>query len=98
MMPTYDLVPEDLAGERALTGLESLSQLPQISVDDPAIISLRVDLEMSKDEIEGRVVKFLRRSLKAGISPFYRLVVATPISQKPIHISNDGNYYYGWTL
>jgi len=97
MMPSYELVPEDLEGERALYELDSLQQLPQISVDDPAVLSLRGELEMSKDDIEGRVVKFLRRSVKAGISPYYRIIVASPIASETMKMS-WGKYYYGWTL
>jgi len=97
MMPSYELVPEDWEGERILENLEP-HQLPLISVDDPAVLSLRVELEMSKDDIEGRVVRFLRRSLKAGISPYYRLIVESPIGKAPIHPAGSGMIYYGWSL
>jgi len=44
---------------------------------------------MTKEEIDGRVVKFLRRSLKAGVAPFYRVIVDTPIGRDGIN---------GWSL
>ena len=89
MMPTYYLVPENMEGERGLSGIDSVRQLPQISIDDPAIISLRAENGMTKEEIDGRVVKFLRRSLKAGVAPFYRVIVDTPIGRDGIN---------GWSL
>ncbi len=105
MMPSYDLVSEEDAEIMLNTHNISNRQLPQISVDDPAILSLREEVEMGANEIDGRIVKFLRRSLKAGISPFYRVVVRTPIATDPMKVIGGDSeygikptaYYYGWT-
>nr|BAR34903.1 RNA polymerase subunit RPB5 [uncultured Mediterranean phage uvMED] len=83
MMPTFTLMePSDIQEDFHLSSLSSMDELPKISVDDPAIISLKVELDMNNEELSGRVVKFLRRSLKAGIAPFYRQIVATPIAKE----------------
>ena len=80
-MPSFSLLGNDeLSNERYLTNIDA-SQLPKISVDDPAILSLRQETGLSISELDGRVVKFLRRSLKAGISPFYRQIVNSSISK-----------------
>tara|TARA_B100001778_G_C18590234_1_gene631945 strand:+ start:302 stop:580 length:279 start_codon:yes stop_codon:yes gene_type:complete len=81
MMPSFSLVEnEELSNERYLSNIDP-SQLPKISVDDPAILSLREETGFSAMQLDGKVVKFLRRSLKAGISPFYRQIVNTSISK-----------------
>ena len=81
MMPSFSLLDgDDLSSEYHLEGIDP-SQLPKISVDDPAILSLRQETGLSISELEGRVVKFLRRSLKAGIAPFYRQIVNSSISK-----------------
>ncbi len=83
MMPTFTLMePSDIQEDFHLSSLSSMDELPKISVDDPAIISLKVELDMNNEELSGRVVKFLRRSLKAGIAPFYRQIIATPIAKE----------------
>ena len=83
MMPTFFLMePSDIEDDIHLSGLESFKVLPKISVDDPAIISLKAELDMTNDDLDGRVVKFLRRSLKAGIAPYYRQIVATTIANQ----------------
>ena len=91
MMPTYILMEqEEVNNDPHLADLEHISLLPQISVDDPAILSLRVDLEMDADEMDGRVVKFLRRSLRAGIAPFFRVVVKSSIGKSQPPITSKG--------
>ena len=91
MMPTYTLMEEqEVDNDPYLADLGHILQLPQISVDDPAVLSLREELEMDADEIEGRVVKFLRRSLRAGIAPFYRVVVKSSIAISQPLITSKG--------
>lgn len=81
MMPSFTLMePSDIQEDFHLSSLSSMDELPKISVDDPAIISIKVELGMNNEELSGRVVKFLRRSLKAGISPYYRQIIVTPIA------------------
>ena len=81
MMPSFTLMePSDIQEDFHLSSLSSMDELPKISVDDPAIISIKVELDMNNQDLSGRVVKFLRRSLKAGISPYYRQIVVTPIA------------------
>ena len=79
MMPTFHLLDEDeVTGNPALSDLEP-RHYPRISIDDPAVLSIRQELGLSADDVNGRVIKFLRRSLNAGISPYYRIIVDTPI-------------------
>ena len=70
--------------------IAELHEFKKIWVDDPAILSIRVELGMDADEIEGRVVKFLRRSLRAGIAPFYRVVVKSSIGSSQPLITSKG--------
>lgn len=79
MMPTFYLLDEEeVATNPVLSDLEP-RHYPRISVDDPAVLSLRAELDLTAEEVDGRVIKFLRRSLNAGISPYYRIIVNTPI-------------------
>ena len=81
MMPSFTLMePSDIQEDFHLSSLSSMDELPKISVDDPAIISIKVELDMNNQDLSRRVVKFLRRSLKAGIAPYYRQIVVTPIA------------------
>ena len=80
MMPSYSLLDDDDDFVMSLREEGNpISMLPHISVDDPAVVSIRGEVGLSLSDIEGRVLKFLRRSPVAGISPYYRVIVNTPI-------------------
>ena len=82
MMPTFVLLGAEETLKEPLLDNLTPSQLPKISVEDPAVLSIRQELDLTAGEVEGMVVKFLRRSLNAGVSPFYRVIVGAPVGKK----------------
>jgi len=82
MMPTFFLLEEEEVNNHPILAELEPRQLPKISIDDPAVLSIRQEFNMSAEDITGRVIKFLRRSLNAGTSNYYRIVVDTPIGAK----------------
>lgn len=102
MVPLHEIISHDIALEElepwGITSLSDFSKLPQIAIDDPALLSaaLSIPYEDRQNMEPGwpaeQVVRITRRSAYSGISVAYRLAVSTSAFGRP---QADGGFVEG---
>lgn len=93
MVPLHEIISHDVALKELepwdITSVSDFSKLPQIAIDDPALLSaaLAIPYDERQNMEPGwpaeQVVRITRRSAYSGISIAYRLAVSTSAFGRP---------------